>query len=96
MYLWNLSDANAVPAPHTVYKSDYYVSTLAVDPATRHLALTLDEASTLGILQLPGGELLHRLRGHTSSPQSLHFVDGGKQLISSGNDAQVLVWRLAP
>ncbi len=94
VYLWDLSGANGSVEPHTVFKSDYYISTLAVDPATQHLGLTLNEAATLGILQLPGGELLRSLRGHTSSPQSLAFVDGGKVLISTGNDAQVLVWHL--
>ena len=46
------------------------------------------------ILRLADGQITHRLEGHTAPVQVLTFVDAGRRLISVGNDARVLVWRL--
>jgi WD40 repeat protein len=37
---------------------------------------------------------LRRFEGHTAPVQTLEFLANGSRLVSSGNDARVLVWSI--
>jgi len=79
----------------TLHHGDRPVTALAVEPARGRLAVTLDD-HRIGLLNLADGRVIRRLVGHSAPVQRLAFVDGGKRLISTGHDARVLVWDVAP
>ena len=91
LFSWDLPRPEA--APRELYRGDHYITAIGSDAASERLALSLDDHQ-VGILRLADGQITHRLEGHTAPLQVLAFVDAGRQLISVGNDARVLVWRL--
>jgi len=91
LLLWDISRDD--PEPSLLYAGDHYITALAVEPATGTLAFTLD-ANRIGLLRLADHRVTRRLEGHTAPVQVLLFVDGGRRLISAGNDAKMLVWNL--
>lgn len=91
LFAWNLPRPAA--EPRELYRGDHYITALGSDADSTRLALSLDD-HRIGILRLADGQITHRLEGHTAPVQVLAFVDAGRRLISVGNDARVLVWRL--
>jgi hypothetical protein len=91
LFAWDLSRPDA--GPRELYRGDHYITALGTDADSTRLALSLDD-HRVGILRLADGQITHRLEGHTAPVQVLAFVDAGRRLISVGNDARVLVWRL--
>jgi molybdopterin-containing oxidoreductase family membrane subunit len=91
LFSWDLPRSEA--GPRELYRGDHYITAVRADAEGKRLALSLDD-HRVGILRLADGEITHRLEGHTAPVQVLAFVDAGRQLISVGNDARILVWRL--
>jgi molybdopterin-containing oxidoreductase family membrane subunit len=91
LFAWDLPPSSS--GPRELYRGDHYITAVGADLAHRRVALSLDD-HRVGILRLADGQITHRLDGHTAPLQVLAFVDAGRQLISVGNDARVLVWRL--
>jgi WD40 repeat protein len=91
LFAWDLPRPDA--EPRELYRGDHYITALGTDADSSRLALSLDD-HRVGILRLADGQITHRLEGHTAPLQVLAFVDAGRRLISVGNDARVLVWRL--
>jgi WD40 repeat protein len=87
-----LTDLSRAETPaRVVYEGDRYITALAADPSGSRLAFTLD-GEKVGIVDVASGRVTHAFSGHTAPPQVLIFADGGRRLLSAGNDARVLVW----
>jgi WD40 repeat protein len=91
LYLWDLLQEE--PAPKVLYAGDEYITALGADPAGGRLALTV-EGNVLALYDLAESRISHRMEGHTAPVQSLVFFEGGRRLISAGNDARVYVWAI--
>jgi len=81
------------PRSRTLYQGDRYVTAVAIDPAGTRLAATLEDHA-IGLIELGTGRILRQLAGHTAPIQALAFTSEGRNLISAGNDARLLVWNL--
>ena len=69
-----------------------------MNTASKTLLDSADVAAELGIDPVDVLRLVaqRRLAGHTAPIQVLAFADGGRRLVSAGNDARILVWDVAP
>jgi len=92
LLLWDLSELE--PEPHVLYSADHYVTAVAFDPGSERIAFTVD-GQGIGVMDLESGQIIQRLEQHTAPVQVLQFLDDGKRLLSTGNDARVLVWNVA-
>ena len=92
LLLWDLSESE--PEPRVLYSADHYVTAVAFEPGSESIAFTVDEQG-IGIMDLESGQIIRRLDLHTAPVQVLQFLDDGKRLLSTGNDARVLVWNVA-
>ncbi len=88
---WDLARAEA--GPTILYEGDAYVTALAADPGSRQVAFVMDEY-VVGVLDADDPSRRRSLRGHDAPVQALRFLDGGRILLSAGNDARLLVWDL--
>lgn len=84
---WDL--AADPPRPRILYQGDHYITALAIDGD--RLALTLG-AHQIGLLGIRDGRIRRGMAAHTAPVQRFAFLDGGRRLLSAGNDARVLVW----
>ena len=91
IFLWDLE---ASPArPRLLHEGDRSVTAIAVDAAGDRVAAAI-EGEKIALIDLRSHRVSALLAGHTAPVQVLTFADEGRRLISSGNDARVLVWEL--
>jgi len=91
VFLWNLE---ASPSqPRVLHQGDRPVTAIAVDAIGERVAAAV-EGEKIALIELRSHRVSALLAGHTAPVQVLTFVQEGSRLISSGNDAQVLVWEV--
>jgi WD40 repeat protein len=91
IFLWDLEASP--PRPQLLHRGDRPVTAVAVDPAGDRVAAAI-EGEKIALIDLRSRRVSRLLAGHTAPVQVLAFAEGGRRLISSGNDARVLVWEL--
>lgn len=89
VFLWNLE--TSPPRPRLLHQGDRPVTAIAVDAARDRVAAAI-EGEKIALIDLRSHRVDALLAGHTAPVQVLAFVQEGRRLISSGNDARVLVW----
>lgn len=89
VFLWNLEASP--PRPRLLHQGDRPVTAIAVDAIGERVAAAV-EGEKIALIELRSHRVSALLAGHTAPVQVLAFVQGGRRLISSGNDARVLVW----
>jgi WD40 repeat protein len=89
--LWDLEASP--PRPRLLHEGDRSVTAIAVDAAGDRIAAAI-EGEKIALIDLRSHRVSALLAGHTAPVQVLTFAEGGRRLISSGNDARVLVWEL--
>jgi WD40 repeat protein len=92
IFLWDLE--TSPPRPRLLHQGDRPVTAVAVDPAGDRVAAAI-ETEKIALIDLRSHRVSRLLAGHTAPVQVLAFAEGGRRLISGGNDARVLVWDLA-
>ncbi len=91
--LWDLD--LAAPKPQLLHQGDRSVTAIAVDAGGDRVAAAI-EGEKIALIDLRSRRVDAILTGHTAPVQVLAFTAGGSRLISSGNDARVLVWEIPP
>ena len=92
VFLWNLEASP--PQPRLLHQGDRPVTAIAVDGARDRVAAAI-EGEKIALIELRSHRVSALLAGHTAPVQVLAFVQDGRRLISSGNDARVLVWEVS-
>ncbi len=87
LLVWDLNGSE----PRVLYRDDHYITALAADRVRGRLAIAL-QGDRIKVIDLLSGRVTHVLDRHTAPVQVLRFTDGGRRLLSAGNDARVLVW----
>ncbi len=90
-FRWDISDPGSTPT--VLWEGDSYVTALAAHPATKRVAVVLDEYS-VGVFSPATSSAPRELRGHTAPVQAIRFLDRGRFLVTAGNDSRVLIWNL--
>ena len=91
VFLWDLEASP--PQPRLLHQGDRPVTAIAVDAAGGRVAAAIEEEK-IALIELRSHRVSALLAGHTAPVQVLAFVQEGRRLISSGNDARVLVWEV--
>ncbi len=77
--------------PVEVKLFDNMARMLSVSPDGKLLAVA-EEGPAIALAQVPGGEIVHRLAGHTDRVHSVHYSPDGKTLVSGGYDKTIRLW----
>lgn len=70
-----------------------YVRSMALSPSGRHLAMS--DGNDVLVWDVDHRRLFARLRGHSSTVNTLQFSPDGRHLASGSNDRQILLWDVA-
>jgi len=91
VFLWDLEASP--PQPRLLHQGDRPVTAIAVDAIGERVAAAV-EGEKIALIELRSHRVSALLAGHTAPVQVMAFVQQGSRLISSGNDARVLVWEV--
>jgi WD40 repeat protein len=68
------------------------VTSIAFMPSDRPLLATAGTDGLVKLWDLRAMRNARVLRGHTGPVRALGFADGGRRLISAGEDGAILIW----
>ncbi len=93
LFAWDLGARE--PAFRELERADGYVTAVAADAQTGRVAYAMGDGR-IGVIRAAEGRgpMERVLEGHSAPVQALLFADERRRLISTGNDACVLVWDL--
>ncbi len=91
--LWNIEDETVIKIIETPAGTN--PSGIIFSPDGKMLASGANDGSIL-LWQISNGELLQRLKGHTSYVTSLAYTPDGKILASSSSDGTIRLWGVKP
>jgi WD40 repeat protein len=74
-------------------KSSFLVYTVALSPSANKGVYSSDEFHNLTVFDVQSKKVLHRLKGHYSTPTNIKFVSEN-ELFSSGDEKRLFYWRL--
>ncbi|GAB1522319.1 hypothetical protein RhiTH_005433 [Rhizoctonia solani] len=92
--MWSPHDGTLLAGPFYMSMDAHFFQPMSFspDPQGAFLACAMSDA-TIQIINSRTGELTYGpFIGHTSAIQSVHFLPGGTQLISSSGDGTIRIW----
>src|SRR5258706_2522354 len=98
--LWDLennAEVESFACPIFVNQSTAFSAFKAIElsPVANILAVgNYEENGTIGLVEVPSGKLIKKLKGHIDYVLSLDFSPDGKNLVSGGLDKVVRVWNV--
>ncbi len=95
--LWDLTNNVEVTdfsCPIVILQAGTYnYKALALSPVSNVLAVgNYEEVGMIGLLEVPSGKVIKKLKGHADFLLSLDFSPDGKNMVSGGMDKIVRVW----
>jgi len=91
--VWDLA-RNAQVSEFRIKRAFSY-SGVFLSPDLRYVATSDTRDKSIHVWEIEGKNKSARLKGHSDTPNQLHFLDNGKTLVSFARDGEIIFWDLS-